>query len=698
MAEKYVLKRDSAPVNFKVDYAKDLNAEQFAVIENGDGPVLVLAGAGSGKTRTIVYRVAYLLERGVRPDNILLVTFTNKAAKEMLFRIQELLGAFPKGLWGGTFHHVANLLLRRFGQSIGFPPNFTILDEEDAKSLLSVCVKDEGIDTKAKRFPAPAVLKSIISLSQNTREPIEDIVERQYTNFLPLVESIRTVQKRYIDRKAKHHLMDFDDLLVQLDRLLRERPDVRQRISGQFKYVLVDEYQDTNKIQASLVEQLASAHGNLLVVGDDAQSIYAFRGATVRNILDFPNIFRGTKTFKLETNYRSIEPVLDVANAVIEHNTEQFQKTLKPVRAGRAKPIVVPASSTEQEAEFISQRILEFRDDGVPLSQIAVLFRATYQSQSLEFELTRRDVPYEYRGGLRFFERAHIKDLIAYLRLLDNPRDEVAFIRVAQLYEGIGIETALKLWRECFSNASPEDGLASVDCSNVAGQRAKIGIASFQKTLKELGNPNEVLPSDLISQLAKSEYREYLRVTYPNADERIEDLNELARFAERYKKLSIFLSEVSLQESFGVQGEGASDRENESCILSTIHQAKGLEWEVVFLLGCNDGAFPNPRALTEEGGIEEERRLFYVAITRAKTHLFLTYSIGVNMRLTTMRMQRPSPFIAEIPGKLIEELQLSEEPLTDPDMIIERDENGEPMSLLDTLLASHERRKKRGKR
>ncbi len=694
MAEKYILKRTEGPSTLKVDYAKELNAEQLTVIENGDGPVLVLAGAGSGKTRTIVYRVAYLLERGIRPDNILLVTFTNKAAKEMLFRIQELLGAFPKGLWGGTFHHIANLLLRRFGSSIGFEPNFTILDEEDAKSLLSVCVKDEGIDTKAKRFPAPAVLKSIISLSLNTRESIEDVLERQYSNFLPLGESIRTVAKRYAERKAKHHLMDFDDLLVQLDRLLRERPDIRERIAGQFKYVLVDEYQDTNRIQASLVEQLASAHGNLLVVGDDAQSIYAFRGATVRNILDFPKTFRGAKTFKLETNYRSIEPVLEVANAVIQHNTEQFEKTLKPVRAGRAKPIVVPAASTEQEAEFISQRILEFREDGIPLSNIAVLFRATYQSQSLEFELTRRDVPYEYRGGLRFFERAHIKDVISYLRLIDNPRDEVAFLRVAQLYEGIGIETALKLWRECFSKVTPGEGLASVDCSAVGGQRAQAGIQALQTALKDLGKPDEAQPSDLITRVAKGSYREYLRVTYPNADERFEDLLELSRFGERYTKLSLFLSEVSLQESFGVGGEG-EDRENERLVLSTIHQAKGLEWEVVFLLGCNDGAFPNPRALTEEGGVEEERRLFYVAVTRAKTHLFLTYSIGVNMRLTTMRMQRPSPFIGEIPDALVEELQLSEEPLTDPDFVIERDENGEPMSLLDTLLASHERRKKR---
>lgn len=696
MAE-YVIRKSTDPTTLKVNYKEELNQEQLDVVQRGDGPVLVLAGAGSGKTRTIVYRVAYLLEQGVKADNILLVTFTNKASREMLTRVEELLGSYPKGLWGGTFHHIANILLRRFGNAIGFPPNFTILDEEDAKSLINVCVKEEGIDTKGKRFPSAAVVKSILSLCINTQSDLRDILEKRFSNFLQLEDKLEAVQKQYAKRKKKNHLVDFDDMLYLLDQLLQTRSDIREKLATQFKYVLVDEYQDTNRLQSSIVRQLASVHGNLLVVGDDAQSIYAFRGATVQNILDFPQQYPSCQTFKLETNYRSIKPVLEVANDVIRHNPDQFEKTLHPIRHGAVKPLVVPASSSEQEAEFIAQRVLEFREEGIPLQNIAVLFRASYQSQSLEFELTRRDIPYDYRGGLRFFERAHIKDLLAYLKLLDNPRDEVAFLRVIQLYPGIGVETGVKLWRECLSDLPSAEELAGAACENALTQRSSEGFRSFQKTLKKLLQHEKRAPNDLIQELAKGEYREYLQVTYPNANERIDDLLELARFAERYEKLSEFLAEVSLQESFGVVTETGAASEDEAMVVSSIHQAKGLEWDVVFVIACNDGSFPNPRALKEEGGIEEERRLFYVAVTRAKTHLFLSYSIGVNMRSTAMYMQRPSPFITELPEHLYEELTLTEERGSPDDFFIEMDSDGEPKSVLDILLEEKKQRRSRGR-
>jgi len=347
MATKYTLKREAGAAAFKVDYQKELNAEQLKVVQAGDGPVLVLAGAGSGKTRTIVYRVAYLLEHGVKPDEILLVTFTNKAAKEMLFRTEALLGSFPNGLWGGTFHHVANLLLRRFGQAIGYPANFTILDQEDSRSLLSICVKEANIDTKQRRFPSPAVLEDIISLSVSTLQPIRSIVEELHPSFINLLPAIEEVSQRYSKRKKSNHLVDFDDLLVLLDRLLAEHRDICERISRQFSYVLVDEYQDTNKLQDSIVKKLSSVHQNLLVVGDDSQSIYSFRGATVRNILDFPKAFPQCRMFRLESNYRSVAPILDLANSVIRHNSERFEKTLRPVRKGGTKPILVPTSSVE---------------------------------------------------------------------------------------------------------------------------------------------------------------------------------------------------------------------------------------------------------------------------------------------------------------------------------------------------------------
>ncbi len=694
MATKYTLKREAEPASFKVDYRKELNEEQLKVVQAGDGPVLVLAGAGSGKTRTIVYRVAYLLERGVKPDEILLVTFTNKAAKEMLFRTEALLGSFPNGLWGGTFHHVANLLLRRFGQAIGYPANFTILDQEDSRSLLSVCVKEANIDTKQRRFPAPAVLEDIISLSVSTLQPIRSIVEELHPSFINIRPAIEEVAQRYSKRKKSNHLVDFDDLLVLLDRLLTEHLDIRERISRQFRFVLVDEYQDTNMLQDSIVKKLSSVHQNLLVVGDDSQSIYSFRGATVRNILDFPKAFPKCQMFRLESNYRSTSPILDLANAVIRHNPERFDKTLRPVRKGGVKPILVPTSSVEQEAAFVSQRVLELRDQGVSLNEIAVLFRATYQSQALEFELTRRDIPYEYRGGVRFFERAHIKDVLAYLKLVDNPRDEVAGLRVLQLESGIGLETALKIWRFWLKQASSAQALAEFDFSSILTERPKLGLRNFQAKLHSLIKYPEAKPSELVGALTVSDYRDYLEATYPNASERISDLEELARFSQRYRKLSSFLSEVSLQESFSVEAGEQPSTDDESMVLTTIHQAKGLEWEAVFVIGCNDGAFPNPRSALSEDGLAEERRLFYVAATRAKTHLHISYSIGVNLRLTSMRLLRPSPLVTELPRHLFEELSLEEETIEPADdVLIERDEQGEPKSLLDRVISHSPRRK-----
>ncbi|MFH0852866.1 MAG: ATP-dependent helicase [bacterium] len=695
---RYVIRKTIDPARFKVDYKKELNKEQQTVVFNGEGPVLVLAGAGSGKTRTIVYRVAYLLERGVKPANVLLVTFTNKASKEMLMRVEELLGVFPKGLWGGTFHHIANLLLRKYGKAIGYPSNFTILDREDSKSLINICRKEEGIDVKAKMFPSPAVIQNMIGLSVNTGTPLKNIIKEKYPNFLNHSSTLESIYKHYVDRKKKHYLVDFDDMLELLDRLLKTNPEIKAKLAQQFHYVLVDEYQDTNHLQASIVEQLSSAHKNLLVVGDDAQSIYQFRGATVQNILEFPKLFNKCQIFKLETNYRSTKPVLSLANEVIKHNPDQYQKTLHPVRSGIVKPVIVPANSSDQEAEFITQRVLEFREEGIELNKMAVLFRATFQSQALEFELTRRDIPYDYRGGLRFFERAHIKDVLSFLKLIDNPRDEVSFLRIAQLYPGIGLETAIKLWRICFSNAASVEAFAKTNCAEVLTVRSKQGFNSFQKTFQSLYVIADQTPAELIKKIIKTEYIDYLQATFPNADERLDDLLQLARFSEKYRELSAFLAEVSLQESFGVLSETAPARDNESLIVSTIHQAKGLEWDVVFVIGCNEGAFPNPRALTERNGIEEERRLFYVAVTRAKTHLFLTYSIGVNMRSTNMHMQRPSQFITEQPKSLFEQMSLEEEPSDPDDILFERDELGEPKAgLLDNLLEQYSRRKKRRK-
>jgi DNA helicase-2/ATP-dependent DNA helicase PcrA len=659
MTTKYTIQHAFDPHALKVDYRKELNHEQHAVVTNGDGYVLVLAGAGSGKTRTIVYRVAYLLERGVPPEHILLVTFTNKAAKEMLFRVERLLGQYPKGLWGGTFHHVANLLLRKHARAIGYAPNFTILDDEDSRSLIGVIIKELNIESKKQRFPSPAVVQDLLSLVQNTERSLADIVEERRPEFLNALGSLEAIQREYTHRKKRNNSMDFDDLLVQLLRVLRDHPAERKKLSRQFRYILVDEYQDTNRLQASIVQLLAEHHKNLLVVGDDAQSIYSFRGADIGNILEFPKRFSKSTTMSLTRNYRSTQPILDCANAVITNNPEQFPKTLIHVREGDVRPALVPAASPKQEAEFVAQKILELRDEGVSLNDIAVLFRATHQSQTLEFELTKRDIPYEYRGGVRFFERAHIKDVLAHLKILDNPTDEVSWLRVLTLQVGIGAQTAA----DCVEKIRAARGLPSSlpALALPLPKRAMVGWQRLQRTFATLlGKSARQDPSALVSAVANGEYREYLANQYPNADERLADLEQLALFAKQYRALRPFLAEVSLQEAFAVQGGSPAVADDEAVVLSTIHQAKGLEWDAVFCIHLIEPGFPNARAMAEEGGLSEERRLFYVAITRAMTKLFLCYPIASDYQLLSLRLHEPSRFLRELDTTLLEEYELTD--------------------------------------
>ncbi len=660
MTTKFTIKHSFDPSSFKVDYKKELNDEQLKVVTDGEGHVLVLAGAGSGKTRTIVYRVARLIERGVNPENILLVTFTNKAAKEMLFRVERLLGAFPKGLWGGTFHHVANLLLRKYAPAVGFQPNFTIFDEEDSRDLLGVIVKDLAIDPKKQRFPSNAVVQSILSLARNTQVPLDELVTDRFPHFVKILDKLSAIEKAYEERKRKNNLMDFDDLLVHLATLLERDERVRERLATQFRYILVDEYQDTNKLQATIVRHLSSHHHNLLVVGDDAQSIYSFRGADISNILDFPKQFDNVTIHKLEHNYRSTQPILNLANAAIARNVAQYQKKLVHVREGATLPALVPAASPKQEAEFVAEMILQLRDEGVPLNKMAALFRAAYQSQTLEFELTKRDIPYEYRGGVRFFERAHIKDVSAFLKILSNPTDEVAWMRVLNLQAGIGAQTASAIYQQLMAAGTLPDAILTA-APNLAA-RAREGWAAVQRTFRVLlAVPYALSPALLIDLVSKNDYRDYLANQYPNYEERLEDLKQFAVFAQQYKALDTFLAEVSLQESFGVAGAGDAAKDDEAMILSTIHQAKGLEWEAVFLIHLIEPGFPNAKALLEEKGIEEERRLFYVAITRAMTHLFLSYPIAADYRLMSMRMHEPSRFLREVDEGLLEKYEVSEE-------------------------------------
>ncbi len=640
-------------------YKDELNPQQWAVVQASGGPMLVIAGAGSGKTRVVTYRVAYLIESGVDPSNILLVTFTNKAAREMLNRVDQLVPAGEGNshrVWGGTFHHIGNRILRRHALLIGYQPNFTILDQEDSKDLIEDCIVGLKLHPKGSQFPKGEVLGGIIGLAVNTKQALEDIVLERYAHFYHFQGEIRAVQEEYQRRKRKLNLMDFDDLLFYWELLLREHAEVLDRYSGQFRHILVDEYQDTNRLQADIMDLLATRHGNLTVVGDDAQSIYSFRGANFANILSFPERYPQAKIFKLEINYRSTPQILNLANASIQHNPEQFPKRLKTIRPRGLRPSLISVQSTLEQSSFVAKKIEELHQRGTPLSQMAVLYRAHYHSMELQMELTRRRIPYEVRSGLRFFEQAHIKDVSAYLKILSNPRDELAWKRVLQLYPRIGKATAEKIYRLVSSAGSdPRGALEAQEISAKIPSGVRESWRSFKATLAKLQDPQiQSDPSAVIEIVLNEGYLSYLQARYSNFESRLDDLRQFGSFARQYASPEEFLSELALLST--IEGEEQPDSwglQDGTVKLSSVHQAKGLEWSVVFILWLVEGKFPSYRSLTESGGEgeEEERRLFYVAVTRAKDQLFLCYPQIAPDRGGRVMIQSPSRFLTELSGR-----------------------------------------------
>jgi DNA helicase-2/ATP-dependent DNA helicase PcrA len=660
--KQYVLKRPMAH-RLLVNYRTELNEEQYAAVTAGEGPLLVIAGAGSGKTRVVTYRVAWLVEHGADPSRILLVTFTNKAAREMLRRVEALLHTDLRRLWGGTFHHIANRTLREHAESLGYRPNYTILDAEDSKELIGACVREAGVDTKTRRFPRSEVLHDIVSLGVNTAFSIEDVILRSYPYFEPLISDIKLVNEVYQKRKKQENLMDYDDLLLNWKRLLEENPAIRERYAEQFEHILVDEYQDTNRIQADIVDLLAAKHRHVMVVGDDAQSIYSWRGADFRNIYEFPKRYPDVQIFRLEVNYRSTPQVLDLANASIARNQKQFPKALRTNRQGGPKPALIPARDVYEQAQFVVSRALELRDEGIPLSEMAILYRSHYHSMEVQVEMIRRGIPYLVRSGVRFFEQAHIKDVVAHLRLISNPHDELAWMRVFKLVPGIGARTAIRLWEDIGRTTQPLEALSSLHSSHLIPRRAEVGWKDFLSLIDTLTHPQTIRsPAAQIEAVLDSGYVEYLRANYTNADARVEDLRQLANFAARYESTEAFLSEVALigTERFsmrdGIYGEDvlAGGDEDEYLVLSSIHQAKGLEWRVVFLIWAANSRFPTARSLRDEDALEEERRLFYVAITRAKDELYLCYPLLGRERNRNVILT-PSPFIQEVDDHLYDQ-------------------------------------------
>jgi DNA helicase-2/ATP-dependent DNA helicase PcrA len=656
---EYAIKSFSSGRKLQIDYAKELNPQQLEAVTSEPGPALVIAGAGSGKTRTLTYRVAFLIEHGVAAERILLLTFTNKAAKEMLRRVAGLIESDVTQMWGGTFHHMANRGLRRHAKLLGFPHDYTILDREDSKDLLNAIIVDAKIDTKQQRFPKGDVLADIFGMAVNTERAIPEVVAELYPHFGALADTIARLYPKYQERKRKNAAMDYDDLLAYWLKLLREQAEVRERYAQQFQFVLVDEYQDTNQIQADIIDLLASAHKHLMVVGDDSQSIYSWRGANFKNIIDFPKRYPGCRIFKIETNYRSVPEVLEVANAAIAPNAHQFPKKLHSSRDPGTKPVLVPAYDTGQQAAFVAQRILELHEEGTSLNEIAVLYRSHYHAMEVQMELTRRNIPFQITSGLRFFEQAHIKDVAAYLKVSVNPTDELSFKRIAKLMRGVGDRGAEKLWSVASAQPRFLEGLTSKAALAAVPSKAKEDWKQFVATLQEL-EPIKARPSEMIRSVMEAVYSDYLKAAFPNYAARQEDLNQLALYAQKFESTEQFLSELALMTNLEAEEAGPAQTEDDLVRLSTIHQAKGLEWKVVFIIWLADGMFPNSRALNSPEGEEEERRLLYVAITRAKDELYLVYP---QMRFSAGyqdALQKPSRFLKDIPNELLEQFELKQ--------------------------------------
>jgi DNA helicase-2/ATP-dependent DNA helicase PcrA len=609
------------------DFASELNPQQAAAATHGDGPLLIIAGAGTGKTRALVYRVAHLIERGVPAERILLLTFTRRAAQEMLSRAEKLVGSNSKRVSGGTFHATAHRLLRRYGQAAGLAKDFTIMDQGDSADLMQLSRAHLEYAAKSKRFPKKETLQYVYSRHINTGISIEDVVRDGYPQFVDYLEDLGKIYADYTRRKQERNLVDYDDLLLFWALLLEASPELGKTISGLYDHILVDEYQDTNVLQARILRGMCKAHSNITVVGDDAQSIYSFRGAHFRNILDFPKQFAGATVVALEQNYRSTQPILSVTNTLISRAAERFTKNLWTERTGGETPWLVAARDEQQQTQFVVDRILELHEEGTALSEIAVLFRAGYMSADLEIELTNRKIPFEKWGGLKFLEAAHVKDVLAFLRILENPRDEVSWYRLLLLLPGIGDATAraaidamaVAAWEStAFGRYSPPP-------------RAKAAHAALVGLLDGLRAGPILDEAQVAADIARVRllYDNILRERYDKVEPRLADLDQLQIIAAGYPDRATFLSALALEPPQATQDLATGTREDDDClILSTAHSAKGKEWDAVFVIWAVDGWFPSARCLNNDDETEEERRLMYVALTRARNHLSVSYPLN----------------------------------------------------------------------
>ncbi|HRJ46434.1 MAG TPA: ATP-dependent helicase [Opitutaceae bacterium] len=647
-----------------IDFRALLNDEQFAAVTAPPGPLLVLAGAGSGKTRTLTYRVAYLLSQGVKPGEILLLTFTNKAAKEMLHRVQDLTGVEPQRFWGGTFHSLGHRALRIYGEAIGLPRNFTILDADESESLLKQSV-EAGDKTffKDKTHPRPGPLFSVLSLARNTQIPLTATVTKSFPQYNDLAHRFGPFAEAYAKRKREQNVVDYDDLLELWLRLLNEAPEVAEYFAHRFRHVLVDEYQDTNTIQSQIVDKLAGHHC-LMAVGDDAQCIYSWRGANFENIMTFPDRHPGTVIHRIETNYRSTPEILNFANGVLlaQPKGRHFDKELRAARGHAQKPFVVQAMDDREQAEFILKRIRALtEDEGVSLNEIAILYRSHFLALEVQLALSRAGVPYQITSGVKFFERQHIKQLVALLRFVYNPSDAQAWARIAVLLPKIGEKGAQKIYDAALDHARLMqkdfiDVLPSDDVKSKVAKDARPDWENFCASLSQVADIMRTARPDATVEIAiDGWYGDYLKGAFADYVDRLDELKALIGFASRFEEMQDMLAQIVLLN--GETSDRQVDPDAEAVKLTTVHQSKGLEFDIVFLIGAADGQLPTRRSI-EADDIEEERRLFYVAVTRAKNELYISYPKVASRAGPGGMLLEPSRFLKELPSDLYEVLRI----------------------------------------
>lgn len=652
--KKYVLKKkEPLKTDYKVNYENDLNPAQLSAVVTKKGPILVIAGAGSGKTKTLTYRVARLIEDGIQPENILLLTFTKKAAAEMLSRASLVLDDRCEKVAGGTFHSFANIILRKYAKYLKLKNNFTILDKSDCEDIISH-ITGQLFPKKEKRFPKKSTILEIYSKSVNKETPTKQIISEEFPQFSHCEDSIIEIHKAYVAYKRENSVLDYDDLLLYVKLLLENNENLRKKLSNQYQYIMVDEYQDTNTLQADVIKLLASEHNNIMAVGDDAQSIYSFRGANYRNILDFPKIFPNTTIIKLEQNYRSTKNILKFTNALIAQAKEKYDKTLFSTIDSPVVPALICAKDTQMEADFICQRILELLDEDISLSDICVLARNARMSYALEIELSKRAIPYQKFGGPKFMETAHIKDIVAHLRVIINPDDIISLTRILLLLKGVGASTVNNVIPIIKGQLNPDIKLLP---SNKVSSIAPM-LQTLDKIRHSLATEN---PSEIVEKVI-AYYRPILKDKYDDFNKREKDLDHFEYLATQYSNLEDFISDLALEPpDASVEGMYKNNSDDEALTISTIHSAKGLEWDSVFIIGAVDGRFPSAYSFNSEEEMDEELRLMYVAATRAKNNLYITYPVDMYDYSMNMVLSKPSRFLDNIPDDILEVWDITEE-------------------------------------